>query len=551
MKYIFQHTVIALLAITAFSCKKSFLDRPPQDQLTEANFYKTAEEVMAGTATLYNIVWFDYNDKAALSFGDARGGNMISNDRDQFYKFAISNTDPWTLLPAYKSFYKIIAQANTTILNIKNNATTVPDNVKKAAIGECRFMRAMGYYFLVTNWGAVPIIYDNVTQMSDPNVTKNTIESVWELIIRDLTYAAENLPPAESQPGRLTSWSAKGMLAKMYLFKSGVGANGSRNQSDLDKAKTYAADICNNGPNSLLTNYGDLFKSEYNNSSVSNKESLFAIQWMPIKEPWGINNSFQAYMARDGEITGSWDGWGAAHGASADLIKYYLANPADSFRRKATFMFDNDYYPEIRKDRNGYLYPSSWNGSAWVKQTASIANTKKYIIGSVSDNGGKGSEMCAYINTYMLRLAEVYLVYAEAIMGNNPSTSDAEALRFYNKVRTRAGLPEKTTITWDDIFLEKRIETVFEGSFWYEIVRLNYFNPAKAKAFVAAQDKGNYTLQYIAGTNAPRQYNVTYDTQTFPVTDATFYLPFPEAELIKAPSLNNTPVDFDFNLLPD
>jgi starch-binding outer membrane protein, SusD/RagB family len=552
MKYILKNTMIMLLAIAAFSCKKSFLNRPPEDQLTNANFYSTKAELLAGTAPLYNIVWFDYNDKAMLSFGDARGGNMISNDRDMFYRFAVPATDPWTLLPAYKSFYKIVAQANTTMQNIKKYAVAVADIDKQAAVAECRFMRAMGYYYLVTTWGAVPIIYDNVPQMSDQSVRRNTIESVWEMITRDLTYASKNLPATAPQVGRLTSWSAKGMLAKMYLFRSGVGSSGgNRNQSYLDSAKAYAKDVCNNGPYSLQPNYGDLFKSEFNNSSVNNNENIFSIQWMPIKEPWGINNSFQAYMARDGEITGSWDGWGAAHGASADLIKYYLANPADSFRRKATFMFDNDFYPEIRKDRNGYLFPSSWNGTAWVKQTASIANTKKYIIGSVQDNGGKGSEMCEYVNTYMLRLAELDLVYSEAIMGNNTSTSDAEALKFYNRVRTRAGLPAKALITWDDIFQEKRIETVFEGSYWYELLRLYYFNPTKAKSIIAAQDKGAYTLQYVAATSNPRQYTVVYNLQTYAATDATFYLPMPEAELVKAPNLANPPVAFDFSVIPD
>jgi hypothetical protein len=85
MKMIIKYSiVIAALAVT-HGCKKEFLTRPPVDQITSENFYKSNEEVMAGTAPLYNIVWFDYNDKAALSFGDARGGNMISNDRDMFY----------------------------------------------------------------------------------------------------------------------------------------------------------------------------------------------------------------------------------------------------------------------------------------------------------------------------------------------------------------------------------------------------------------------------------------------------------------------------------
>jgi hypothetical protein len=464
---------------------------------------------------------------------------MISNDRDMFYKFAVPATDVNTLLPAYKSFYKIVAQANQTIENISKNAKTVKDSVKNAAIGECKFMRAMAYYYLVSNWGAVPIIYDNLNQMADVNVKRNTIESIWQLILLDLRYAAGNLPPVAFADGRLTKYAAEGMLARMYLTRAGVGkSGGTRSQSDLDSAKYFAKDVIINGPYVLEGRYADLFKGENHNSSHNNKESLFSIQWMPIKDPWGINNSFQAYMARNGDITGSWDGWGAAHGASANLIEYYLANPADSNRRKATFMFNDDYYAEIRKDLNGYKFTAT-----------DIANTKKYIIGSVKDNGGKGSEMCEYINTYMMRLAEVYLIYAEAILGNNASTSDADALKYFNAVRTRAGMPVSASITFDDIFQEKRIETVFEGIYWYELMRLYYFNPTKAKAIINAQNKGSYTLTHVAGTELPRNYTVTYNKVTYPVTDGTMYLPLPEAELVKAPNLAAEPVAFDFSLL--
>jgi hypothetical protein len=465
---------------------------------------------------------------------------MISNDRDMFYRFAVPATDVNTLLPAYKSFYKIIAQSNQTMYNIRNNATTVADDVKRAAIGECKFMRAMGYYFLVSNWGAVPIIYDNVKQMGDPNVSRNTVESVWELIIRDMSYAAKNLPVTPFAEGRLTKYSAEGMLARMYLTRAGIGSGGTRRKTDLDSAKFYAADVVHNSPYALETNYYDLFRGENHNSGKNNKESLFSIQWMPIKDPWGINNSFQAYMARNGDITGSWDGWGAAHGASANLIQYYLANPTDSIRRKATFMFDGDVFPEIRKDLGGYKFTAT-----------DVANTKKYIIGSVKDNGGKGSEMCEYINTYMLRMAEVYLIYAESILGDAASTSDAEALKYFNNVRKRAGMPEKSSITFDDIFQEKRIETVFEGIYWYELVRLYYFNPAKAKSIINDQDKGAYTLTYNVGTSNPRTYTAVYTTKKYPVADETMFLPLPEAELVKAPNLAKPAVPFDFSVLPD
>ena len=67
----------------ATGCKKSFLERPPTDAIVDANFYKTDEQVLAGTALLYSKVWFDYNDKATYNLGDFRAGTAFSayNDR--------------------------------------------------------------------------------------------------------------------------------------------------------------------------------------------------------------------------------------------------------------------------------------------------------------------------------------------------------------------------------------------------------------------------------------------------------------------------------------
>jgi len=538
-KYIHIMTVLAI-AILLQSCSKSFLERPPLDQITTGNFYQSNEEVMAGTSPLYNIVWFDYNDKAFLAFGEARGGTLQSNDRTAFIQFAPSATDQSTLLPGYKSFYKIVSQSNLTMQNIQASKGTITDSIRKEALGECHFMRGMAYYYLVSNWGAVPIIYDNLGQLSD-SIHRNRIEDVWKFIIRDFSYAVNNLPVKAYQSWRLNKWSAKGMLAKMYLTLAGLNKTvGTRDQNYLDSAKLLAADVIHNSGMQLDPSYADLFMSASNNSSNNNPESLFSLQWMSYSNPWGINNSFQAYMAFDPSITDAGDGWGAAQGVSADVVKYFMAHPADSIRRKATCMFDGDHYSELKKSSGGLDYT-----------VTSISNIKKYIVGSPADNNGNGGFMAAYINTYMLRLAEVYLIYSEAILGNQASTADPEALTYFNKVRLRAGVPEKTSITFNDIFQEKRAETIMEGGSWYDILRWYYFAPQQAMNYVAQQDKGTYTINYIAGSSNPRKYTVTYNSSYFPFTAATVYLPFPEAELINAPGLTAAPVAFDFSKLPN
>ncbi|SDE80632.1 Starch-binding associating with outer membrane [Dyadobacter soli] len=522
-------------------CGEDFLDRPPLDAITSGNFYKTDDEIMAGTAPLYNIVWFDFNDKANMAFQEARAGNLNSNDRTAYIKHAIPSTDVNTLLPGYKSFYKIIAQSNNAYKAIKEaQGSTASAAVKAQGLGECRFMRATAYYYLVTNWGAVPIVYDNVAQLNTPPV-RNRIEDVWKLVIQDYRFAAESLPATAVQ-GRLTKYSAEGMLARMYLMRSGLNQNGTRSQSDLDSAKYYAESVITKSGLALAPTYAELFESANNNASKNNPESLFSLQWMPVSSPWGVNNSFQAYFAYDANITGTGDGWGAAQGLSADLVKYFTENPADSLRRKAIAMFDTDVYPNIQKGTGGLKY----------NRPAALSAIKKYIIGSPADNGGLGGFMAANINSYMLRLADVYLIYADAVLGNSATTSDAKALEYFNAVRKRAGMPAKTSLTFEDIFRERRVETVFEGNSWNEVVRWYYFNPAKAIAYTAAQHKENYTMTYTAGSINPKKYNVTYSpAEYYPLTDATLYLPFPESEIVNAPSLKNEPVAFDFSKLVD
>jgi len=504
---------------------------------------------MAGTAPLYNIIWFDYNDKAFLSFGEAHGGNLNCDDADRkgYISFSVPQTDD--ILPTgYGAFWKIVAQSNLIMSNIVNASTTADQATKNMGLAECHFMRGLAYMYLVSNWGPVPILYNNVAQLTDTTIKRNDMASVWKLIVMDLAYAARNLPSTPYQQGRVTKWAAEGMLAKAYLYRSGLGqSEGSRTQSDLDSAKYYAADVITKSGGSLLPNYSDLFTHAYNSTAFANPnpEALFSLLWMPARSPWGINNSFQAYVAFESSITQTGDGWGGAFGASSNLIQYYMAHPEDSLRRKATFMLPGDFYPELNAAGGGTPVPASnfnsGNDHAYIK---------KYVIGSPADNSG-GAMMAAYENTYMLRLAEVYLIYAEAIMGNAASTSDPTALQYFNAVRSRAGVPALSSISFDDIFQEKKIEFAFEGLSWYDWVRWYYFAPAKALAYFSTQDRGHQNIVYNTGTANPKTYTVTYTSAYYTISDGTVYLPWPETELEIAPNLLAAPVPFDFSKLPN
>ena len=122
MKRIFYFLGVLLAAATLSSCKKNFLEKPPLSSITDANFYKTDDQVRAGTAPLYNAVWFDYNDQAAWQLGDFRGGSAF----DAWYDNANSkfNTTPDNQhnQSAWRAFFNVVAQSNLAIYNINRFA---------------------------------------------------------------------------------------------------------------------------------------------------------------------------------------------------------------------------------------------------------------------------------------------------------------------------------------------------------------------------------------------------------------------------------------------
>jgi len=536
-------TFICLIALSA--CSKDFLNRPPEDAIVDVNFYRSSDQVLAGTAPLYNIVWFAYNDKASHGIGDGRAGVLMSGSY-QVQNIRMQTTDVTPeVYSSWTAFFNVVAQSNMVINNVtKYTAASVPETVKQAGIAEGRFMRGLAYSYLVQNWGPVPIIVDNNVLLTDTSITRNTVESVWEFIIRDMRFAAQNLPATPLLKGRLTKWAAEGMLAKAFLTRAGI--SGSRNQSDLDSAAWYANDVIVNSGAALMSNYEDLFLMKNNNNS----ESLFALQWK-YDGDWGTQNSVQAFLAYGSEITGFSDGWGGDLGGSYDMLSRYVTGDK---RRKATFMYPGDHYSYIHQaidDPNNpgkkiiqelqvpwnFVGADRYNNRAWVK---------KYVVGRPEDNDGKVTQQHTEINTYMLRLADVYLLYAEALMGNAATTTNAEALKYFNAVRERAGLTAKTTVTADDLFYERRLELAMEGQAWYDVVRLHYYNPTKALQILSKQERGTYKIVPNAATNATSWTITTDQKASYAVTESNFYLPYPAAELTAAPNLRKPPVPYQF-----
>ncbi|MFT3739797.1 MAG: RagB/SusD family nutrient uptake outer membrane protein [Breznakibacter sp.] len=518
-------------------CSEDFLDSKPNDRITLDNYFTSESELKAATAGLYSKVWFDFNDKFYYALGDGRSNNLFAPYSDYIYPFTnfteTSLTGP--LVSAWASLYNVVGQSNNTINNIKKYSTSnITEAQMNEAIAEARFMRGTAYWYLASLWGDVILIEDNSVLVNNPIVNTNPRNDVFEFAIRDLEFAAKHLPVSVSQKGRLTQWSAYGMLARVYLSYAGLHNvsdrnGGVRDTEYLELARKAAKKVCEESGLGLNTQYGNLFTIAGNNDP----ESLFSLQWVGGTTEYGIINTQQAYYAWNSEITGNDAAWGYYTFASWDMIREY--NTSDSIRLHATFCTYGARYPELAKAAGGYLY-----------EVTDRCNVKKGVSGSSKDTDGVSARMNSGLNTQMLRLAEVYLIYAEAILGNNPSTSDATALEYFNNVRRRAKMDEKTSITYEDIRYERRVELSMEGQYWYDLVRRAYYRQQEVLNYVNETQERAVSYEYSSSTSKYEPGDKNTAQQVATATANSLLLPYPESELVQNPLLREPPVAYSF-----
>ena len=519
--------LIVVIAGLFTSCSDGFLDRPPLSQISSENFYQTTSDLRLATAALYaGSPWGEWNYSCYLPVGEVMSGNMVlgwNGDAIQFNTFTVTGLNGG-LIANWNGMYKVIAQCNVTINAINEKApNTIPEKDKNAAIAEARFIRGFAYYDLAMLWRDVPIIEDNTKLISSPLVFRNEADDVFRFVANDLTFAAKNLPSAD-QRGRLTTWSAQGMLAKVYLTWAGLKSQntGGRDQALLDSAKLYAGNVCQESGLELMDNYADLFKTQDND----NPESLFALQWDPSTSDWFYGNMLQIYSPGGTEISA--DGRAGWFAIQPSINMYNQYSEKDTVRRKATFMLKGDYYPELNAAGGGFTYSGD-------------AGLKKHIIGTRDDNNSPvmALESSAEHNA-LLRLADVYLLYAEAILGNNTMTSDVDALLYFNKVRARAGLDPVASLDADVLLKERRIELAAESQYWFDLVRLSFYDPQRAVTILNNQERVSFSYNDgLATANDP------YGEIT-PATISTFKFPLPSSEVTANPNLSEPPVSYSF-----
>lgn len=138
-------TAAIIIGILFTGCGDSFFDHTPTGSIVQDNFYQTEQDLFMATGSLYNHVWFDFNDKIKIEMGDGAGGTMWTGDgaRREFVEFRVNSAHP-RLNEMWRSLYIVINQANTHIANIDERAPAagIDRVVINHRVAEARFMRA-------------------------------------------------------------------------------------------------------------------------------------------------------------------------------------------------------------------------------------------------------------------------------------------------------------------------------------------------------------------------------------------------------------------------
>ena len=546
---------ISLLTFAGFTlsaCSDDFLDQTNSHQLSQETFFDSNAAVSEAVWPLYSYVWYDFNDKFYYGMGDGRANNITAQYSNYIYPYTNFTETSLSqgLTEAWASLYSVVAQSNNTINNIKNYSTSnVSEDAKTQAIAEARFMRGVAYWYISSLWGCA-VIYDNTSDLVNNYVVSPSprVDGM-EFAIRDLEYAAKYLPATSVAEGRVNKYSAYGMLSRVYLSMAGLTTDGQyngnniqtnfnsgkRNAYYLDLAKKAAMEVIDKSGAKLLDNYAELFDAS---TIDNNSESLFQLQFLTGTNVGGAAQSMTRFLAWSTTVADQ-NAWGGATYCSYDLWEEFKEynDPTlnkvidDKIRRHYSVASYGEEYPELSTDpSNPYTYGITESAGQQG------ANIKKYVIGTKKVNGFSEPNNSG-INTYMLRLAEVYLNYVDAVMGDEDETKDPEALSLFNAIRKRAQVPAKSAITYEDLRHEFRMEFAFEGLYWYQLVRRGYSHQQEVVNYVNNQDRN---ASYYEPSTHSYKLNSTYKAPGPDVSIATandLTLPISDTDQTKDPKL--------------
>jgi starch-binding outer membrane protein, SusD/RagB family len=481
MKKEIKILTLALLSSLMFhSCSESDLDVTPYGLNTENNYYRNEAEATAGLVSVYDMMrknsgGFE-NMITMFNAGSddhfAGGGNSSDGAGIQSFSNYTINTN--TIPDSFWSdYYRGIYRAN--LLLTKINDVPMDDAKKLRFTAEARVLRAYYYFNLVRMFRNIPLILQPLTASQFYSVTQATPEAVYAQIELDLTESIANLPPTinvATDGGRITQGSARAILGKVYLYQ------GKNPQAAAELAQV-------NGTPGSPSQYGydlvDNFNDLWVFSNKFNSESILEV----------------AHSAQ-GSYWGNW-GSNSDEGNTVNQMvgprSYLRLNPAfapDLPSGWSFNVFTEDFHTFIQGDpRAGatLLDVKALKLAGYADYIGAYQDTgyflNKFMPKQSDVHTGTGDAVLNFKqNTYAIRLADTYLMEAEALGGTG-----ARAQALLDAVRARVGLPS-VAVSLATIKDERRRELAGEGHRWFDLVRWGDA-PAKlaGRGFVAGKNE--------------------------------------------------------------
>lgn len=549
---------VAALALGGFltSCD-DFLTVNPADKPVLETFYTTPENLRSTTMTLYaSKTWSNFHMNFQWKMDMINGDLYYTYDQEgQWYFGTYTPTNPY-INEGWKGLYNVILFCNSIINDIPPVCGgTITDTDITHAVAEARGIRGYAYYMLTEVWRDVPIVENNSADIGAGNFEKprNTQASVYRFAMEDLDFAVDNLPETDTDVYRLTKRKARALRAKLAVTMAQHSDLGLDRDALYKKAAADALDVITNTQALTEIDYSTLFDVAANNGP----ESILAIQC--AVQGYSFGNARNVAWSRSALIADQQ--WGGGKGPTISLQKMY--EDGDK-RRMWVFMTQGDYYPKLATAQGGYTYKlinRDADGEEIEGRIEMNAHIKKYLIGKSADcDGMVGIDQDAANNIYLMRLADVYLTYVEAVMGAADQTSDATAMKYYNMVRQRAGVPEASSVTYEELLKERRRELAFESQTWFDTQRYRYrVGDAKALEWL---NNGfgtgiNRCAMYIPNGNLdktqendPANYKMVSSTDEgsmynpIMITASAFQAPVPAAVTSSSSMMGLDPVDY-------
>lgn len=452
--------LVILMVFISISCK-DFLEEDISTQITpEGDALKNESGLTAALAGTYKPLTKTWGSglgnastQAILMGSDDLTTHKASNKADfrEFDQFKVAQQNgrlPFVWSGAYKS----IQGSNNIIANYEG--ASGDQNVINQIAGEAFFLRAYNYFWIVKLWGKAPLVLDS--HVFDPEILE--VESVgeqalYDQILSDLDAAIALLSDTKPLPGRASKGSALAVKAQVYLQMAGWPLK----QTDkYAQAATIAGDLIANQDTygfGLMDDFGALWPNA-NQNNDGNKEEVFALNFFAGQ--WWNGNAVYGLPARPSAEENGWDDYFSE-------ITFFEEFP-DQYRKDVTFQTASYQIDEETGDTTAIIpWQSFATGRPYYKKLQ-----------------GDQQTWLNALSLPLIRMAEIYLIYAEARIVDNGST-DAAALNALNMIKRRAaGLPmdqiapgvDVTSATQRDVVQEKAWEFAGEYCRWFDLVRL-------------------------------------------------------------------------------